>query len=607
MVDGVRFRLKRRRKSAPVALSADELGALTLRTDSTRALALALEAFEREPANAEALKEAVELCNRLRDFDRAHDLLSVASEIQPWVVATLMADTHRAAKDPERELVARRESIEANPGGRDLKIKLIRALIRAGQLDEAREAITRLELAHPIASAWLLRIDLLNAERRRGDALLAAIDAFEEAPDEVRRYRVLLRQTLICLRKDGDPMAARKAHEILDGLGVGDRLDDQPSIVLALDLAVAVGREEAVRKLIDLVPSDTEQSGVLRTRAWLAHRDGELEQARKIWRHLGKHSPMPSQRVCGAGELERRDGNLLPPAGNEIRLYTVVRNELWRLQWFVSYYRELGVDRFFFVDNDSSDGSLAWLLEQHDVHVFHAGGSYAEAASGVVWLNQLVREHSPSGWHMYVDVDEALVFTDVETHGLRGLTEYMDRKGHDLAAGQMVDMFSMEAHQPSGGRFEEDFVSRYPFFSFEFKRTQSVVCPYFFTVGGIRHLAGFGENSTKTPLVRGGREIQYLSSSHMVTPGVVSDVSVALLHYKLVGDYLADFRRDVGENHRVPRCTRRYKAYTEFFETWSSDLSQIDPASVGRYSSSRSLLDRGLVTSLPKDFRADAR
>ena len=601
----MRFRFTWRRESDSAAVSAHETGALTSRSESTRALVLALEAFEREPTNADALREAVEQCNRLRDFGRAHDLLSTAREIQPWLVATLIADTHLAARDFEHELAARREASEAKPDRGDLKFKLIRASIRAGQLDEARQEITRLELNHPAAATWMLRIDLLNAEQRRGDALFAAIDAFEEAPDEVRRYRLLLRQTLTCLRKDGDPMAARKAHEILDGLGE-DRLGDLLSIIHAIGLAVAVGREETVRSLIDLVPSDNEQKEVLRTRAWLAHRDGDLGEARKIWRHLRNHSPMPSQRVCRAGELERRDGNLLPPAGDEIRLYTVVRNELWRLQWFVSYYRKLGVDRFFFVDNDSSDGSLAWLLEQPDVHVFHAGGSYAEAASGTVWLNQLVREHSPSGWQLYVDVDEALVFADVENHGLRGLTEYMERKGHDLAAGQMVDMFSMEAHQPSDDRFEDDFVSRYPFFSHEFERTQSVVCPYFFTVGGIRQLAGFGENNTKTPLARGGREIQYLSSSHMVTPGVVSDVGVALLHYKLVGDFLADFRRDVAENHRVFHCTRRYEAYTEFFETWGGDLTQIDPASVGRYSSSRSLLDHGLVTPLPEDFGADA-
>jgi len=600
----VRFRFKWRRTSASVAVSADELGALSSRSDSTRALALALEAFEREPENADALKEAVELCNRLRDFGRAHDLLSAATEIQPWVVTTLIADTHLAAGDHEHELAVRREASEAYPGHGNLKFRLIRALIRAGQLDEARKAITRLEHAHPTAAAWILRIELLNAEHRRVDALLAAINAFEEAPDEVLRYRLLLRQTFTCLRKDGDPMAARKAHEILDGLG-GNRLDDHLSIVIAIRLAIAVGRKETVRELIDLLPSDTEQTEVLRARAWLAHRDGDLGQARKIWSHLGDRSPMPSQRACGAEELERRDGNSLPPAGDEIRLFTVVRNELWRLQWFVSYYRKLGVDRFFFVDNDSSDGTLDWLLEQHDTHVFHAGGSYAKAASGTVWLNRLVLEHSPSGWHVYADVDEAFVFTDIETHGLRGLTEYMERKGQDLAAGQMVDMFSMEAHQPSGGRFEEDFVGRYPFFSHEFERTQSAICPYFYTVGGIRKLAGAGENNTKTPLARGGRGIQYLASSHMVTPGVVSDVGVALLHYKFVGDFLADFRRDVAENHRVPDCTRRYQAYTEFFETWDGDLSQIDPESVSRYSSSQSLLDHGLVTPLPADFCAD--
>ena len=87
----MRFRFTWRRESDSAAVSAHEIGALSSRSESTRALVLALEAFEREPTNVDALKEAVEQCNRLRDFGRAHDLLSTATEIQPWLVATLRA------------------------------------------------------------------------------------------------------------------------------------------------------------------------------------------------------------------------------------------------------------------------------------------------------------------------------------------------------------------------------------------------------------------------------------------------------------------------------------------------------------------------------------
>ena len=49
--------------------------------------------------------------------------------------------------------------------------------------------------------------------------------------------------------------------------------------------------------------------------------------------------------------LSRLDHNLIPDL-DEIRLFAKVRNEAKRLPFFLCYYRALGVDRFFIIDND---------------------------------------------------------------------------------------------------------------------------------------------------------------------------------------------------------------------------------------------------------------
>ena len=54
----------------------------------------------------------------------------------------------------------------------------------------------------------------------------------------------------------------------------------------------------------------------------------------------------------------------------EVRLFSKIRNEKLRLPAFLRHYRSLGVDRFFIVDNDSTDGSTEYLLAQPDVHLF---------------------------------------------------------------------------------------------------------------------------------------------------------------------------------------------------------------------------------------------
>lgn len=56
--------------------------------------------------------------------------------------------------------------------------------------------------------------------------------------------------------------------------------------------------------------------------------------------------------------LKRVDQRPIPKSCHEIRLYCKVHNERRNLEWFIPYYRNLGVERFFIVDDDSTDGTL---------------------------------------------------------------------------------------------------------------------------------------------------------------------------------------------------------------------------------------------------------
>lgn len=51
---------------------------------------------------------------------------------------------------------------------------------------------------------------------------------------------------------------------------------------------------------------------------------------------------------------------------SDLLVFSTQRNEGVRLPWFLRYYREMGVNHFLFVDNDSTDGSLDYLASQPD-------------------------------------------------------------------------------------------------------------------------------------------------------------------------------------------------------------------------------------------------
>ena len=66
---------------------------------------------------------------------------------------------------------------------------------------------------------------------------------------------------------------------------------------------------------------------------------------------------------------------------DEIVVIACGRNEGHRLPSFLDYYRRLGVDRFLFVDNASSDGTRELLEHQPDVEYFMTTTSYRGSSS----------------------------------------------------------------------------------------------------------------------------------------------------------------------------------------------------------------------------------
>ena len=89
--------------------------------------------------------------------------------------------------------------------------------------------------------------------------------------------------------------------------------------------------------------------------------------------------------------MERLDNLTIPDRAEEIRCFFCGRNEALRLPEFLEYHRRLGVDRFFFVDNGSTDDSVEVALAEESVHVWRTEQPYQESRFGVDWQEALRR------------------------------------------------------------------------------------------------------------------------------------------------------------------------------------------------------------------------
>src|SRR3981081_3952939 len=85
--------------------------------------------------------------------------------------------------------------------------------------------------------------------------------------------------------------------------------------------------------------------------------------------------------------LLRIDDRLIGDDRNEIRAFMTVRDEMLRLPQNLNHHRNIGVKRFFVVDNGSTDGSREFLLAQPDCHVFLTHDSFSRSMLGVDWWN----------------------------------------------------------------------------------------------------------------------------------------------------------------------------------------------------------------------------
>jgi hypothetical protein len=141
-----------------------------------------------------------------------------------------------------------------------------------------------------------------------------------------------------------------------------------------------------------------------------------------------------------------------------------VRDEAELLPHFLKHYREIGVTRFAFVDNGSTDQTLPYLLDQSDCDVFQFTGSFRESGLGMIWKNLLLLTYLPAKWYFSADVDEHAVYEGWPNIGLDEFANRMSVKGRSAVTALMVDMYSSgpmaKAHVEPG----ESLLGTCPFF-----------------------------------------------------------------------------------------------------------------------------------------------
>lgn len=244
----------------------------------------------------------------------------------------------------------------------------------------------------------------------------------------------------------------------------------------------------------------------------------------------------------------------------------MVKNEAHRLAALLRHYRELGVEHFLFIDNESTDTTLGLLSDDDDVSVYRAEGSFSSARYGLDWLNTVLSRHCSGKWVVHVDADEFLVF-DSELPDLRSVCSWLEDSGRRSLQAVMIDMYSERKATENVVREGQDPLEVCDFFDATgYERHHHWPSATTWVKGGVRGRMFFphrweGPALNKTPLVLWRRRYAYLRAAHLVWPrnlnGGLKPAELALLHFKFTPSASALM---VDESHRAQHTTE-YLAY----------------------------------------------
>lgn len=300
--------------------------------------------------------------------------------------------------------------------------------------------------------------------------------------------------------------------------------------------------------------------------AWATYRL-RLERKRRLWRAFRRRRELTT--------VADRSKKIHP---SDILLFSTQRNERLRLPYFLRYYRDLGVNHFFFVDNGSDDGSRDYLAEQKDCSVWTTTASYKRSRFGVDWLNWLQMRHGHGHWTLVVDPDEFFVYPFCDTRPLSALTDWLDTMSIRSFPAMLLDMYPkgpLDAQPYREGQNPMEIACWFD--SGNYMISRNPVYGNLWIQGGPRARTMFAGDAlhaptlNKIPLVKWHRSYCYVSSTHMLLPRGLNQTydewggekaSGCLLHAKFLSTLPAKVEEELARGQHYAG-SREYRAYAD--------------------------------------------
>ena len=266
--------------------------------------------------------------------------------------------------------------------------------------------------------------------------------------------------------------------------------------------------------------------------------------------------------------MKRLDIRAIPDKLFEIRCFFCGRNEAKRLPEFFSYHRRLGVNRFFYIDNGSTDESVEIALAEESVHVWTTNQLYQESCFGVDWQEALLYKYGTGYWCLLIDLDEFFYFPFCDQgRTFQDFITSLNRKGRILVKSMMLDMYSnKKIHEtklfPDVSIFNSCPYFDRPKYLWLFFRADFKLANFIYFQGVRQRVFSSSSIVRKYPLVRYMRSMRLRAGHHhlFVPFKYLARDRTFLFHFKFLSDF-RDYTFDCIERKCHWNRSSEYQAY----------------------------------------------
>ena len=307
------------------------------------------------------------------------------------------------------------------------------------------------------------------------------------------------------------------------------------------------------------------------------------------------------RRTKSINKLKKVNFVEVPDNKSEIRLLAIMRNESLRLPYFFEYYKNIGVDRFFIIDNNSTDDSALIASQEDNVHIYSTKDSFKNFW---FWMEYLLKEFGSDQWCLVVDIDELFSYPYSEKLNLGELIHFLEEEKSTSVLSLLLDMYSDKSIRSTHYSKGENPLLKIPFFdksyeirNFRFidKNSYSFFYSKSFT-GGMRKRV-FGNISTphvlsKISLFKNNQNNYLTDGMHAINNSKISTVQGAVFHTKFLFDFIDEVHEEIKRKQHFGNAFY-YKHYEKKIGK-QEDLNLHCESSV-RYLNTKQLLDLGIM------------